>query len=181
MRLDVIAVEDLRRHRRQTIQPAATVTAIVGPNGIGKTTLLEAAHLAMTGTSFTGTPTGELIRHGCDAGAIELRAVAGGAPTEVTITLRARRSISLDGTRADGPALRRRFACIPFLPDALDLIKRGPTVRRTMLDRAIINMAGLYGDFQGIVGEVVPALESFEPLRLESETEEEVDSEKAAG
>jgi DNA replication and repair protein RecF len=139
VRLDVIAVEDLRRHRRQTIQPAAAVTAIVGPNGIGKTTLLEAAHLAMTGISFTGTPTGELIRHGCDTGAIELRAVAGGAPTEVTITLRARRSISLDGTRADGPALRRRFACIPFLPDALDLIKRGPTVRRTMLDRAIIN------------------------------------------
>lgn len=38
--------------------------------------------------------------------------------------------------------------------------------RERQLERAIINMAGLYGDFQGIVGEVVPALESFEPLKL---------------
>jgi len=40
--------------------------------------------------------------------------------------------------------------------------------RERELDRAIVNMSGLYGDFQGIVGEAVPALESLEPLKLES-------------
>lgn len=48
--------------------------------------------------------------------------------------------------------------------------------RERQLERAIINMAGLYGDFQGIVGEVVPALESFEPLKLESSKSTEKDT-----
>ena len=36
-------------------------------------------------------------------------------------------------------------------------------------DKAIANMAGLYGDFQGIIGDQVVAIENLEPLMLESE------------
>ena len=50
------------------------------------------------------------------------------------------------------------------------------------LDKAIANMAGLYGDFQGIVGEQVPTLENFEPLLLDSkEDEDQSDSEDTNG
>lgn len=139
MRIDTLVVEDLRRHRHCAIAPASGVTAITGPNGIGKTTLLEAAHLVLTGLSLTGTPSGTLIRHGAQRGSIAMRGIAGGAGTDVEIEVTARRTITLDGARADGHALRRRFACVSFLPEALDLIKRGPAVRRSMLDRAIVN------------------------------------------
>lgn len=139
MRIDTLVVEDLRRHRQCAIAPAAGVTAITGPNGAGKTTLLEAAHLALTGLSLTGAPSAALIREGAQRGSIVMRGDAGGAGTEVGIEVGTRRVITLDGARADGHALRRRFACVAFLPEALDLIKRGPAVRRTMLDRAIVN------------------------------------------
>lgn len=53
--------------------------------------------------------------------------------------------------------------------------------RERQLERAIINMAGLYGDVEGIVGEVVPALESFEPLKLEPGESTEKDAEDKDG
>lgn len=161
MRIDALAVEDLRRHHGCEVDPAPGVTAIVGPNGVGKTTLLEAAYLATTGTSLTGVPGTALIRRGATTGTIVMRGHAGGAPTNVRIELRTRRAIILDGARADGPALRRRFACVAFVPEALDLIKRGPSVRRTMLDRAII---GGWPAFEDTLREYRYALEQRNAL-----------------
>jgi hypothetical protein len=55
----------------------------------------------------------------------------------------------------------------------LDLVKEKAAVqklwsrREKQHERAILNISGMYGDFQGIIGESIPALEGFEPLRLE--------------
>lgn len=65
-----------------------------------------------------------------------------------------------------------------------DLVKEKASTQRRWakqekeLDRAAANIAGLYGDFQGIVGEVVPVLEQFEPLNLEAKETSKKDSEK---
>ena len=42
MRVDLLRVADLRCHGAAELRPVAGVTAIVGPNGSGKTSLLEA-------------------------------------------------------------------------------------------------------------------------------------------
>ena len=42
MRVDLLRVADLRCHGAAELRPVAGVTAIVGPNGSGKTSLLGA-------------------------------------------------------------------------------------------------------------------------------------------
>lgn len=68
-----------------------------------------------------------------------------------------------------------------------DLVKEKTATQRRWAkqekgyDKAIANMAGLYGDFQGIVGEQVPALENFEPLLLDSMDDDRADSSDTEG
>jgi DNA replication and repair protein RecF len=120
------------------LRPAAGVTAIVGPNGSGKTSLLEAVHLATTGTGLRQAGDGRLIRDGTSELGVRIEGSAGGAATTTRVRLqRTGRRIELDGVEADGRALRERWAVITFIPDVLDLVKRGPAVRRVAMDRAI--------------------------------------------
>ncbi len=42
--------------------------------------------------------------------------------------------------------------------------------REKMLDQAITGIAGMYGDFQGIIGGTLPQIEAMELLRLDGET-----------
>ena len=52
MRLDLLRVADLRCHEAAELRPDAGVTAIVGPNGSGKTSLLEAVQLGTQGVEI---------------------------------------------------------------------------------------------------------------------------------
>ena len=63
---------------------------------------------------------------------------AGGAPSTTRVRLaRGSRSLELDGVVVDARMLRERWAAVVFIPDLLDLVKRGPSVRRVAMDRAI--------------------------------------------
>lgn len=138
MRIASLRAVAFRCHVAAQVAPAEGVTAIVGPNGSGKTSLLEAAHLALRGTGLRTGGDGRLIRDGEDELGVRLEGEAGGAPAAVRVALRGGgRRIELDGVVVDARALRDRWAAVVFLPDLLDLVKRGPSVRRLMLDRSI--------------------------------------------
>ena len=59
-----LRVSDLRRFREQEVLPAPGFNLIVGDNGSGKTSLLEAMHLMAHGRSFRGRVRDGLIRQG---------------------------------------------------------------------------------------------------------------------
>lgn len=63
-RLDI---RQFRRFGEVSLRPAAGVNMLVGANGAGKTTVLEALHLMAYGRSFRGKPSDGLIRQGSDA------------------------------------------------------------------------------------------------------------------
>ena len=138
MRVDLLRVAGFRCHTEAELRPVAGVTAIVGPNGSGKTSLLEAVHLAACGTGLRSTADGRMIQDGADELGVRLEGQAGGASTTVRLRLtKGARTIELDGAEVDGRTLRERWAAVTFIPDVLDLIKRGPAVRRLAMDRAI--------------------------------------------
>lgn len=138
MRIELLRVAAFRCHAEAELRPAAGVTAIVGANGSGKTSLLEAVHLALCGSGLRSTPDSRMIREGDDELGVRVEGEAGGAPTTVRVRLqRGSRRIELDGVEADGRALRDRWAVVAFVPDLLDLVKRGPALRRAAMDRAI--------------------------------------------
>ncbi len=70
MRLTRLIVRDVRNLEAIDWRPAEGLNILVGPNGGGKTSLLEAIHLAAVGRSFRTRDSSQAIRRGCNELAI---------------------------------------------------------------------------------------------------------------
>ena len=113
---------------------------IVGPNGVGKTNLLEAVHVGSQGFSPRTRSDAEVIRMGAEAGRIALRGDRGGSPVEldVILQLKAGKRAKVNGAplRA-AEQLRTEVAALVFTPDRLSIVKGSPVVRRAYFDRVL--------------------------------------------
>jgi DNA replication and repair protein RecF len=116
------------------------VVLVVGRNGVGKTNLLEALHLATQGFSPRTRHDGQLIRFGEDAARVAVSGRRGASPVEVTLTLRdgQAKEARLNGAKLpSAESLRRELSTLVFTPDRLAVVKGGPAARRAYFDRAI--------------------------------------------
>jgi DNA replication and repair protein RecF len=136
-----IEARPLRSLARARVELEPGIVSLVGPNGIGKTNLLEALYFALTGRSFRTADRRDLIPFGGsfaraeatvrDEDGIELRLLASVSRSE------GRRHL-LDGNAADPATLARsRPPVAVFAPDRLALIKGPPAERRAHLDRFV--------------------------------------------
>jgi DNA replication and repair protein RecF len=113
---------------------------VVGPNGVGKTNLLEALHVGAQGFSPRTRAEPRLVRFGEKATRVSLQGAEAGAPveTEVTITPGEGKQLRLNGASlASAEELRARLTGLAFLPDRLAIVKGGPAVRRAYFDRML--------------------------------------------
>ena len=113
---------------------------VVGPNGVGKTNLLESLHVATQGFSPRTHHDAQLIRFGEDAGRIALQGDRHGVETELTVILRANQAkeARLNGARLpSAESLRREVSTLVFTPDRLTVVKGGPAARRAYFDRVL--------------------------------------------
>jgi DNA replication and repair protein RecF len=137
MYLSWLEVRDFRSYESLRFEPDEGVNILVGDNGQGKTSVLEAIGYLGTTKSFRGVPDDALVRDGSDAAVIRGSFTGRASDTIVECELPAagRRTILVNGKR---PArMRDVLSAIPvvaFLPDDLDVIKRGAAIRRDYLD-----------------------------------------------
>ena len=111
-----------------------------GPNGTGKTTVLEAVAYLGTQRSFRGAPKEAMVRTGCERAVLRAELTRQGAPVlveaEVAATGRSRAQVNRQPARA-----RRDLAeAVPvtvFSPDDLGVVRAGPSRRRDLLDDAL--------------------------------------------
>jgi DNA replication and repair protein RecF len=116
------------------------VVLVTGPNGVGKTNLLEALHVGSQGFSPRTRAESRLVHFGRDAARVALsgREAGSGVATEVTIEPRGRKRVLVNGAPlASGDELRARLSALVFLPDRLAVVKGGPLVRRSYFDRML--------------------------------------------
>jgi DNA replication and repair protein RecF len=133
-----IEARPVRSLERARVELQPGIVSVVGPNGVGKTNLLESLYFALTGRSFRTSDRRDLIPFGAslaraeatllDEDGLERQLLASVSRTE------GRRHL-LDGTPAT-PAtlLRNRPPVAVFAPDRLSLIKGPPSERRAHLD-----------------------------------------------
>src|SRR6195952_5420389 len=103
LRLIRLTLTDFRSYAALTWRPAARISVLYGPNGSGKTNLLEAVSLLVPGRGLRGARTAELPRRGGGGGwAVAGRFQTADGQTDIGTGLRPdsgsdRRVFRLDG------------------------------------------------------------------------------------
>ena len=143
MRLTHLEVTDHRNIVHAELHPDPHLTVLCGPNGQGKTNLLEAVWLLTGGKSFRGSKDAELIGAAVTfghRGAFETQDVE----KSIRLTVGSRQSQrpgrtgKLNGADVGrAAALAGNFQAVVFEPDLLGLVKGGPDGRRRFMDSAL--------------------------------------------
>ncbi|QBS37101.1 DNA replication and repair protein RecF [Thermaerobacter sp. FW80] len=144
-----VVLRQFRSYEQATLELEPGLTLLVGPNGVGKTNLLEAIHFAATGRSPRTPRDAELIREGAAACYVRLEwddPVAGRRSVEVAFHRERGKALRLDGRpRRRLADLHGALPVVYFAPETLALIKGAPAARRDFLDRLLVQVVPGYG------------------------------------
>lgn len=143
MHLEWLALSGFRSYEELSWTPGAEINVLVGSNGAGKTNLLEAISYAATLKSFRGAPDEAMVAHGQDSAVVRTSVSAGDASSLIEVELRARggRRAQVNRHRLPRAAdLLGHVRIVAFLPEDLDIIKRGPAYRRDVIDDAAVQL-----------------------------------------
>jgi DNA replication and repair protein RecF len=144
LRLHRLILTDFRNYATLTWRPRARISVLIGPNGSGKTNLLEAVSLLVPGRGLRGARPADIPRRGGQG----IWAVAGRFSTvlgEVDIgtgtasdSANDRRVFRLDGAAPRNQAeIANRAAAVWLTPRMDRLFQEGASGRRRFLDRLV--------------------------------------------
>jgi len=143
MRLKSISLKHFRHYRESTACFLPGTNIIVGGNGAGKSSILEAAQFACCGRSFRTSRDSEMIREGEGFFRVTVETEDhDGAPRRRMVALSGREGVSVDP--GGGPAWLPAGSVRTFSPDDLQLVKGPPQTRRRFLDEAVIRRLPAY-------------------------------------
>ncbi len=143
MRVDWLSLTGYRSYHQLDWKPEPGVNVLVGPNGAGKTNLLEAVSYLSTLKSFRGAVDTALISDDFDSAVIRSGVSSDGRDRliEIEVLRQGGRRVQLDKSRLKRTAdLLGALRVVAFLPDDLDLVKRGPALRRELLDDIAVQL-----------------------------------------
>jgi DNA replication and repair protein RecF len=136
-----VQLADFRLFHAASLSPVAEgTTVIAGPNGTGKTSVLEALAYLGTRRSFRGAPPEALVRTGSECAVVraDIEHRDGSTLVEAEIVPRGRSRTKVNRkTAANRSALATAVPCTVFSPEDLAIIRGGPRGRREVLDDAL--------------------------------------------
>jgi len=150
VRLKWIELADFRSYSGLHWEPSSGTNVLVARNAAGKTNLLEAIGYLSSLRSFRRAPDAVLIRMGAERAVLRGEVAAANTSTLIEVELpsgRRRRAQVNRGRLSRLADLLGKVRSVVFLPDDLDLVKRGPAHRRDLLDAIAVQLwPGAYGD-----------------------------------
>lgn len=142
MKLLSLSLRNFRNVASVDLTPSPRATVVVGPNGQGKTNLLEAVFFLATLKALRASRLSELVAFGTESAKVSGRFWLHGAERElsVEVTSQGTRQAFVDGKKATSfESYFGGVAVVAFTPDDLAVVKGGPDGRRAFLDRAVFN------------------------------------------
>jgi DNA replication and repair protein RecF len=154
--IERLQLQDFRNFSLVELAPAQEgVTLVVGPNGSGKTNLLESVSYLATLKSFRGAQVAAMVRAGRDRAFVAAKAQLGQRSVDLAAEITASRAGVL---RVNNQTMRRSSDFVGLLqvsifsPDDMAIVKTGPSARRDFLDQLLVAMspklAGVLASFE---------------------------------
>ena len=142
MRLAWIELREFRNHAYTRIDPVPDgLIVAVGPNGEGKTNLLEGMFFLFSLASPRVSANQPLVRHGAEAGYVrgEVETLDSRVLVEVEIPIQGASRVKVNRSAVRRKRdVRRQVRAVFFGPDDLDVVRGDPSHRRRFLDEALI-------------------------------------------
>jgi DNA replication and repair protein RecF len=153
-----LSLTDFRSYPEVDLPLAPGVTAMVGPNGQGKTNLVEAIGYVATLGSHRVSSDAPLVRFGAPRAIVRCSVVQHGRPTLVEIELTAGKANRARLNRSPVPRPRDVLGVLStvlFAPEDLALVKGDPAERRRFLDELLVarhpRLAGVRSDYERVL------------------------------
>lgn len=140
-----IELINFRNHEHTVLELSDGTTAVMGRNGQGKTSLVEAMSYLSTLRSFRGVPNEALIRDGAATAYVRAAIVHADAreiTVECEINRAGRNRVLVNRQRlARARDLLGVVRSTVFAPTDLHMVYEGPGVRRDMIDDALVSLS----------------------------------------
>jgi DNA replication and repair protein RecF len=145
VRLRRLRLRNHRNYAQLDLSPGDGVNVFIGPNGQGKTNLLEAVAMLALSSSPRARREHELVGPVGPGSRIEAEVMTGQSMRQLSIALdvdgeRTRRTIEVDGQKRRAFDLPGHFRVTLFWPDDLGLVKAGPEARRRFLNQMLVQV-----------------------------------------
>ena len=117
---------------------------VVGANGVGKTNLLEAVHVATQGFSPRTRTDSQVVRFGTEGARAAVSGRRGEVSLELEVTVRkgeGKRARLNGAPLRAAEQLRTMVSTLVFTPDRLGVVKGPPSARRAYFDRVLGRLA----------------------------------------
>ncbi len=152
MQLEWLELHAFRSYPHVRWEPDRGVNVLVGPNAIGKTNVLEGVGYLATLRSFRGITDAGLVALGSETAIVRGEIERGDSEilVEVEIPTAGRRRAQVNRQRLARIAdMLGHVRVVAFLPDDLDIVKRGPGLRRDVVDDVAVQIwPGAHADQQ---------------------------------
>lgn len=154
MKIKILQLQNYRNYKEETFNFDPEVTLIIGPNGSGKTNVIEAVNMVATGKPFRTGYDREIIRHEEQIATIRAKVTGRGTQTKkaeehkthrIGIALQksekyantSGKKVKIDGKSKRISALSEYFNTVLFSPLDMDLLTGSPSGRRIFLDNIL--------------------------------------------
>ena len=137
-----LSLSNFRCHKKYRLDFDDQTTQILGKNGSGKTSVLEALYLAMQGKSFRAVDR-EIIKRSTDFYRVEVE-YCNNEKVVVTYEENGMKQFLIKDKKYTRLPKEEKYPVVLFLPEDLHLIATSPTKRREYFDRVIAQLVEGY-------------------------------------
>jgi len=153
-----LSLTDFRSYPAAELELEPGVTAFVGPNGHGKTNLVEAVGYVATQSSHRVASDGPLVRHGAARAFVRAAVVRDDRRALIELEINPGRSNRARLNRSPVPRARDVLGLLRsvlFAPEDLAMVKGDPAERRRFLDELLVarapRFAGVRADYERVL------------------------------